>query len=72
VYASPGDVADLADTLQRLLDDPARRAALGPALRRRAARDFSWDAVGTRQAATYEHATAARTAHRRRAPVTTT
>jgi glycosyltransferase involved in cell wall biosynthesis len=72
VYASPGDVADLAHTLQRLLDDPVRRAALGPALRRRAAREFSWDAFGTRLAATYEHAAAARTTHRRRAPVTTT
>jgi phosphatidylinositol alpha-mannosyltransferase len=36
------DAARLAGAIQQLLDDPARRAALAAAAKRRAAR-FSWD-----------------------------
>lgn len=38
VYVDPGDDERLAATLERLLDDPARAAALGERARRRAAR----------------------------------
>ncbi|HEX2035916.1 MAG TPA: glycosyltransferase family 4 protein [Chloroflexota bacterium] len=48
VYAPAGDVAGLAEAIQGLLDDPDRRRSLGLALRRRAERCFSWDAVAER------------------------
>lgn len=53
VYASPGDVAALADALLALLDDPARRAKLGAALRQRVTLQFSWDSVAVRLEAVY-------------------
>lgn len=54
VYAPPGDVTALGLAIQELLDDPARRVALGPQLRARVESDFSWDATGRRLAALYD------------------
>lgn len=62
VYASPGDIASLADALLALLDDAPRRAAVRPHLRRRAKHEFSWDAFGARLTAAYERAGNARAA----------
>jgi len=42
VYAPLGDVEAFTDALQGLIHDPARRAALGPALRQRAITKYSW------------------------------
>lgn len=42
VYVEPGDEAGFADALVALLDDPARRAALGAEGRERAVRDLDW------------------------------
>jgi alpha-maltose-1-phosphate synthase len=41
-------VADLARAINELLSDPARAAAMGQAGRRRAVKQFSWDAVAAR------------------------
>ncbi len=49
----PDDPAALADALNALLLDPARAAAMGPAGRRRAVDEFSWDAVAVQTAALY-------------------
>jgi glycosyltransferase involved in cell wall biosynthesis len=54
----PGDVAALTAALERLLDDPERRARLGAAGRRRVEDLFSWRAVAERTAAAYEEAIA--------------
>jgi glycosyltransferase involved in cell wall biosynthesis len=43
VVVRPGDAAALADALERLLDDPAERARLGAAARRRAETHFRED-----------------------------
>ncbi len=48
VYARRGDDDDLARCLAELADDPARRASLAGALRRRAEECFSWEAAGRR------------------------
>jgi glycosyltransferase involved in cell wall biosynthesis len=47
------DVAALAEGIQTLLDDRQRRATVGPQLRLRAERLFSWDALGQRLETTY-------------------
>lgn len=54
----PGDVAALTAALERLLDDPERRARLGAAGRRRVEELFSWKAVAERTAAAYDEAIA--------------
>ncbi|MBI3974613.1 MAG: glycosyltransferase family 4 protein [Chloroflexi bacterium] len=54
VYVAAGDVASLAEAIAGLLDDPAQRAALAPALRQRAEREFSWTALGDRLVRVYE------------------
>jgi glycosyltransferase involved in cell wall biosynthesis len=41
VLVRPGDAAALADAIQALLEDPARRARLGAAARARVATAFS-------------------------------
>lgn len=41
----PGDAGALAQTIGELLDDPARRAAIGEAGRRRASERYSWKAT---------------------------
>jgi glycosyltransferase involved in cell wall biosynthesis len=60
VYVPPGDIAALADALLSLLDDGARRAALGAALRERAQGRFSWDGVAARLESVYENLGAGR------------
>ncbi|CAM3066210.1 glycosyltransferase family 4 protein [Skermania piniformis] len=52
----PGDAAALAAILRRLLGDPARRAELSAAGRRRALDRYSWAAVGAQTAAIYRRA----------------
>jgi glycosyltransferase involved in cell wall biosynthesis len=49
VYAEPGDVRGFADLVDRLLDDPIRRTALGTAGRQRVRTELCWE----RQAITY-------------------
>jgi glycosyltransferase involved in cell wall biosynthesis len=46
VYARPRDSAHLAACIEALIDDPARRATLGTALRQRAQAHYSWDSIG--------------------------
>jgi alpha-maltose-1-phosphate synthase len=45
VLVPPGDTATLASTIGALIDDPARRAALGTKAAARAAGEFSWPAA---------------------------
>lgn len=45
---------DLAAAITRLVEDPARAAAMGRAGRERAVRDFSWDEVAARTARLYD------------------
>jgi glycosyltransferase involved in cell wall biosynthesis len=43
VYATPGDAADYARWIDRLLADPGRRAAMGEAGRKRIQDELAWD-----------------------------
>jgi glycosyltransferase involved in cell wall biosynthesis len=56
VYAPVGDVGALAASLVSLLDDAAKRATLGRALRARAESLFSWPALTDRLLGVYERA----------------
>ena len=56
----PGDVGELEHALGALLDDPARRARMGAAGRRRAEEHFSWHAVAEAVVAAYEDAIGSR------------
>jgi glycosyltransferase involved in cell wall biosynthesis len=56
---TPGDVGELERALERLLDDPARRAQMGAAARARAVERYSWRAVARAVAAAYDEAHAA-------------
>ncbi len=49
----PGDAAALHLALRRLLDDPARRAALAAAAERTARTSYSWDAAAAQHVALY-------------------
>jgi glycosyltransferase involved in cell wall biosynthesis len=60
VYAAPGDVAQLADAITALLDDPVRRAELAPKLHERVRCYFSWDAAAARLVEIYAEAAARR------------
>ncbi|HYO38046.1 MAG TPA: glycosyltransferase family 4 protein [Nocardioidaceae bacterium] len=53
---TPGDVGELEAALERLLDDPQRRARMGAAGRARALGEFSWRAVAEATAAAYQRA----------------
>jgi len=55
---TPGDVGELEQALERMLDDPDRRARMGAAGRRRVQELFSWRAVAAATAAAYEDAIA--------------
>ena len=57
---TPGDVGELEAALERLLDDPDRRARMGAAGRERALAEFGWRAVAEATAATYQQAVDAR------------
>ena len=57
---TPGDVGELASALERLLDDPDRRARMGAAGRQRALDRFSWRAVAEATAEAYRRAIDAR------------
>ncbi|MDN5745787.1 MAG: glycosyltransferase, partial [Nocardioidaceae bacterium] len=51
---TPGDVGELLHALERMLDDPDRRARMGAAGRKRVEEQFSWRAVALKVAAAYE------------------
>jgi glycosyltransferase involved in cell wall biosynthesis len=53
---TPGDVGELAASLERLLDDPERRERMGADGRRRALEKFSWRAVAEATAAAFQRA----------------
>nr|MBA2464248.1 glycosyltransferase [Nocardioidaceae bacterium] len=53
---APGDTGELVHALERLLDDPARRARMGAAGRERALREFGWPTVAERTVAAYRDA----------------
>ncbi|MGI8901647.1 MAG: glycosyltransferase family 4 protein [Nocardioides sp.] len=53
---TPGDTGELVHALERLLDDPARRARMGAAGRERALREFGWPTVAERTVAAYRDA----------------
>ena len=48
VVDRPSDVAAVADRLARLLDDPARRVAMGTAARARAVDELAYDVLAAR------------------------
>ncbi|NLE99707.1 MAG: glycosyltransferase family 4 protein [Anaerolineales bacterium] len=70
VYAGhTGDPVALADAIASLLLDPARRVALGSALRARAAQHFSWGRFGMKLQTIYQTALRQQTqSHRRLDP----
>jgi glycosyltransferase involved in cell wall biosynthesis len=53
VLVPPGDAGALAATIDRLLDDPARRDAIGRAGRTWAVERYSWDATASRTVELY-------------------
>ena len=54
LYARPGDVADLADKLLQLLDDPPLRERMGAFGRARVESDLAWDHSARRLLAAYD------------------
>ncbi|HWB65841.1 MAG TPA: glycosyltransferase family 4 protein [Mycobacteriales bacterium] len=56
VLVKPGDPADLADALDALLDDDARRASIGAAGRRRIETSYTWRAVAESMVEVYRGA----------------
>jgi glycosyltransferase involved in cell wall biosynthesis len=57
ILVNPGDSAALADALDILCENPARRAAMGAAGRARAIEIFNWDRSAETAVATYERVT---------------
>jgi glycosyltransferase involved in cell wall biosynthesis len=51
---TPGDVFELEQALERMLDDPERRARMGAAGRQRVLEKFSWRAVAAATASAYD------------------
>jgi glycosyltransferase involved in cell wall biosynthesis len=51
---TPGDVGELKQALERMLDDPERRERMGAAGRKRVEELFSWRAVAQKVAREYE------------------
>ena len=62
VFARRADAADLARTLEELIQDPTRRAQIGAALRERARTHSSWDTAGRIILNTYDTLTRSRSA----------
>ncbi|MCS6778253.1 MAG: glycosyltransferase family 4 protein [Geminicoccaceae bacterium] len=60
VAVPPGDAAALAEALERLLDDPARRRAMARAARSRAERLLGWEAAADRLERVYRGLSAGR------------
>ncbi len=60
ILVPPADARALADAIQRLLSDPARRTAMGVAGARRIEDHFSWRACAAHTAGLYEEVLAAR------------
>jgi glycosyltransferase involved in cell wall biosynthesis len=54
ILVPPADARALADAIQRLLSDPARRTAMGAAGARRIEDHFSWRACAAHTAGLYE------------------
>ena len=67
VYATPNDVAELAQLLIDLVDDEPRRRSMGTAGRARIEQELAWDHQAPRYVGVYEQLTAA---SRRRVPAT--
>ncbi len=67
VYATPNDVAELAQLLIDLVDDEPRRRSMGNAGRARIEQELAWDHQAPRYVGVYEQLTAA---SRRRVPAT--
>jgi glycosyltransferase involved in cell wall biosynthesis len=65
VFVPSGDIEGFAARIDELLDDPARRAAMGLAGRRRASDELSWDASGRALVAAYARALEKRESRRR-------
>jgi glycosyltransferase involved in cell wall biosynthesis len=63
VYAPPGDLDALTAGIRTLLDDVARRAELGAALRRRAKDHYSWERAGRRIVSIYDQLESRRGKH---------
>lgn len=55
-YAAPGDEADFAAKIHRLLDDPGRRAAMGQVGREQVLQRLTWEHSREALYAAYEHA----------------
>jgi glycosyltransferase involved in cell wall biosynthesis len=60
----PETITALADGIQRMADDPGRRATMGMAAAKRAAEHFSWDEKFTRMVAIYKEAGASNSVRR--------
>jgi glycosyltransferase involved in cell wall biosynthesis len=58
VLVTPGDVAELAGVLRRLLEDEPQRRALGAAARANVAANFTWERCGERTVELYRRALA--------------
>ena len=58
ILVAPGNVAALSAAIHRLLGDPARRAAMSTAARRRAVEKFSWRATAAATVDVYREAIA--------------
>jgi glycosyltransferase involved in cell wall biosynthesis len=62
LHVAPRDPSGLAEALAALLEDPARRAELGAAGRRRARRRYGWDRIAAATLGVYEQLADARVA----------
>ena len=58
VYARPDDLADLADKIVMLLDDPERRARMGSYGRSRIEQELAWEHQAPNLLAAYKTLTA--------------
>jgi glycosyltransferase involved in cell wall biosynthesis len=68
VLVEPGDPAELADAIEALFDDDARRHAIGAAGRRRIETSYTWRAVAESMVEVYRDAIATHAAARSAGP----